>query len=130
MALASAVQYARKRVQTITWKDDADNAIDLTGSVLYGIKIDSAGVQTAITGTLTIVTAASGIFSWTYSAYDVATAGAYLVQFRAKYTSAGTSEITYRTAWRVLESFNFEFISPSLSPSASASPSGSASASA
>jgi len=102
MALASAVQYARKRVQTITWKDDANNAIDLTGATLIGI-IERAGVQSLITGTLTLVTAASGIFSWTYSAADVATAGAYLVQFRAKYTSAGTSEITYRTAWRVLE---------------------------
>jgi len=129
MALASAVQYARKRIQTITWKDDADNAIDLTGATLIGI-IERAGVQSLITGTLTLVTAASGIFSWTYSAADVATAGSHFVQFYARYASDSSKpEISYRTLWHVLPSFDFPFVSPSLSPSASISPSASASAS-
>ena len=50
MALAPAVQYARKRLQTITWKDDDGNAIDLTGSTIPGL-IERDGIQTAITGT-------------------------------------------------------------------------------
>ena len=74
MSLAPAIQYARKRTQTITWKDDDGAAIDLTGATITGI-IERAGVQTAITGTLSLVTAASGIFSWAFSAADVAQAG-------------------------------------------------------
>ena len=37
MALANAVQHARKRAQTITWKDEDDAAIDLTGATITGI---------------------------------------------------------------------------------------------
>ena len=124
MALAAAVQHARKRAQTITWKDEDGTAINLTGATITGI-IDRAGVQTAITGTLALVTAASGIFSWTYSAADVAQAGNWFVQFRAKYSSDTLSEISYRTQWRVLPAFDFELVSASTSPSGSASPSAS-----
>ena len=124
MALAPAVQYARKRLQTITWKDDDGNAIDLTGATITGI-IERAGVQTAITGTFALVTATSGIFSWTFSAADVAQAGTFFVQFRAKYSSDNKSEISYRTQWRVLPAFDFELVSPSISPSGSSSPSAS-----
>ena len=53
MALANAVQHARKRAQTITWKDEDDAAIDLTGATITGI-IERAGVQTAITGALAL----------------------------------------------------------------------------
>lgn len=129
MALASAVQHARKRAQTITWTDEDGTAINLTGATITGI-IDRGGVQTAITGTLALVTAASGIFSWTYSAADVAQAGSFHVQFRAKYSSDTLSEISYRTQWRVLPAFDFELVSASLSPSNSASPSASPSPSA
>ncbi len=126
MALASVVQNARKRSQTITWTDDGGTAINLTNAVLYGVMWDKDNAERSITGTLALVTAASGIFSWTYSAADVATAGTYYVQFGAKY-SDGTYEISYRMQWHVYESFNFPWISPSLSPSASVSPSPSAS---
>jgi len=124
MALAPAVQHARKRLQTITWKDDDGNAIDLTGATITGI-VERGGVQTAITGTFALVTAASGIFSWTFSAADVAQAGTNFVQFRAKYASDSKSEISYRTQWRVLPAFNFELVSASISPSGSSSPSAS-----
>lgn len=123
MALANALQHARKRSQRITWQDEDEAAIDLTGATLTGI-IERAGVQTAITGTLALVTAAAGIFSWTYSEADVAQAGSFFVQFRAKY-SDGLSEISHRTRWTVLPAYDFEWVSPSLSPSASASPSAS-----
>lgn len=122
MALANALQHARKRSQRITWQDEDQAAIDLTGATLTGI-IERAGVQTAITGTLTLVTAASGIFSWAYSAADVAQAGSFFVQFRAKYSADSLSEISYRTRWTVLPAFDFELVSPSVSPSASVSPS-------
>ncbi len=122
MALANALQHARKRSQRITWQDEDQAAIDLTGATLTGI-IERAGVQTAITGTLTLVTAASGIFSWAYSAADVAQAGSFFVQFRAKYSADSLSEISYRTRWTVLPAFDFELVSPSTSPSASVSPS-------
>ena len=124
MALAPAVQHARKRLQTITWKDDDGSAIDLTGATITGI-IERAGVQTTITGTFALVTAANGIFSWTFSAADVAQAGTFFVQFRAKYSSDNKSEISYRTQWRVLPAFNFELVSASISPSGSSSPSAS-----
>lgn len=124
MPLANAVQHSTKRVETITWEDEGGGAVDLTGSTLTGI-IERAGVQTAITGTLTLVTAASGIFTWTKSAADVAQAGSFFVQFRAKYAADGKSEISYRHKWVVLPSFDFELVSASTSPSASESPSAS-----
>ena len=124
MALAPAVQHARKRIQTITWKDDDGNAIDLSGATITGI-IERNGVQTTITGTFALVTATSGIFSWTYSAADVAQHGTFFIQFRAKYSSDKLSEISYRTQWRVLPAFDFELVSASISPSGSNSPSAS-----
>lgn len=126
--LAPAVQHARKRSQTITWKDDDGNAINLTGATITGI-IERAGVQTSITGTLSITSASAGIFTWTYSAADVAQAGSYFVQFRAKYADS-LSEISYRTQWRVFPSFDWPLVSASTSPSGSSSPSASPSPSA
>lgn len=128
MSLASAIQHARKRGQIITWTDEDGAAIDLTGSTVTGI-IDRNGVQTAITGTLTLSgTPTNGIFTWAYSAADVAQAGTFFVQFRAKY-SDHLSEISHRTQWIVLPAFDFELVSASISPSGSASPSASPSAS-
>lgn len=124
MALANAVQHSTKRAETITWEDEDGAAVDLTGSTITGI-IERAGVQTAITGALALVTAASGIFSWTKSAADVAQAGTFFVQFRAKYAADSKSEISYRHKWVVLPAFDFELVSASTSPSASASPSAS-----
>lgn len=123
MSLAPAIQYARKRTQTITWHDDDGAAIDLTGATITGI-IERNGIQTAITGTLALSVAASGIFTWAYSAADIAQAGTFFVQFRAKY-SDHLSEISYRMQWTVLPSFDFELVSASVSPSHSASPSAS-----
>ncbi len=128
MPLANAVQYARKRAQVITWTDEDGNAIDLTGATLRGIKVAEDGTETSITGTLALVTAASGVFSWTYSEADVATPGDYMAQFVAVYGDH-LPEISYRHSWRVFPSFNFALISPSISPSASVSPSASPSAS-
>jgi hypothetical protein len=124
----AAVQHARKRSLTITWKDEDGAAVNLTGATLTGI-IERDGVQTSITGTLALVTAASGIFSWTFSAADVGQAGNWFAQFRAKYAADSLSEISYRTQFKVAAAFDFELVSPSVSPSLSPSTSVSPSAS-
>jgi hypothetical protein len=120
MPLANAIQYARKRSQTITWTDEDGTAINLTGATLRAIKWDRNENETSVTGTLTLVTAASGIFTWAYSEYDVATAGTFMVQFIANYPGS-LAELSYRTPWRVFESFNFPLVSASASPSISSS---------
>jgi hypothetical protein len=128
-ALPNAVQYARKRTQTITWTDEDGIPVNLTGATLMGI-IDRAGTESLITGTLTVTGATTGVFTWAYSAADVAEAGHYFVQFYARYSAdSSLPEISYRHQWHVLPSFDFPFVSPSLSPSASVSPSASPSAS-
>lgn len=129
MPLANAVQNARQRAQVITWTDDDNTPIDLTGSTLYGKK-RKGGVESAITGTLALTSPSAGVFTWTYSVADLAEPGAYQVQFMAVYTSGGLREKTYISPWRVFESFDFTSTSPSASTSASASASLSPSASA
>jgi len=52
---------------------------------------------------LTLVTAASGIFNWTYGAADVATDGDAEVQFVATFADT-TTDKTIKTAWRVYDS--------------------------
>lgn len=130
MPLADAVQYSRKRVHTITWKDEDGIPVNLTGATLMGV-IDRGGTQSLITGTLAITGATTGVFTWTYSAADVAQAGTFFVQFYARYSADSSQpEISYRTRWHVSPAFDFPFVSPSASPSASVSPSSSPSASA
>lgn len=127
MPLADAMQYGRKRNQTITWADEDGNAIDLTGATLRGKKWDRRGIQTSITGVLTVTNATAGEFTWAYSEYDVVTPGAYMVQFSATYADH-LLDPSHRMAWRVFDSADFELISASVSPSASRSPSASTSA--
>ena len=129
MPLPAAVQYSRQDTFQITWTSDDNTAtpVDLTGAVLYGV-ISRNGVAASITGTLALVTAASGVFSWAPSEADVAEAGTFLVQFYAKYSNS-KPKMSNRQRWFVEPSFDFPFTSPSLSPSASVSPSASASAS-
>ena len=103
MALADAVKGATYTQQTITWTNVDGLAQNLTGATLSGtIKDVSTGVVRAITGTLTLVTPASGIFLWDYSTADVATAGVFEVQFKATY--AGSEyDATIKTGWKVHE---------------------------
>lgn len=131
MSFPTCQQYSNKTTLQITWvrDDDTRTPVDLTGATLYGVierRVAEATTRTLITGTLSLVTAASGIFSWAPSAADLSLAGTHMVQIYAKYS--GGPELSYRTPWRVLPSFEFPFASPSASPSASLSPSASASA--
>ena len=127
MGLADAVQNSYHRAQVITWTDQDGNPIDLTNATLYGI-ISRAGVESYVTGTLTVTNPTGGVFSWAYSGADVAQAGVWFVQFYAHYQTGGKPEISLRFKWFVSPAFGFVLASPSLSPSASLSPSSSASA--
>lgn len=100
MALADAVQNARHSAQSITWTNEG-TAVNLTGATLTGVKRHKAtGVVTALDGTLTLVTPASGVFSWTYGATDVGAAGLFEVQFIATFADT-TVERTIAEDWRV-----------------------------
>lgn len=101
MALANAVKDARHTAQIITWTDGDGDAQNLTGATLTGrIMSGQTGEARAIDGTLAIVTAASGIFSWTYGAVDVGTAGQFYVQFIATY-SGPSNDKTLAATWTV-----------------------------
>lgn len=101
MSLQKAVQGGRYTGQQITWSLDDGTPQDLTGSTLTGtITNQLTGATRAITGTLELVTPASGIFSWSYSAADVAEAGDFWVQFTADYGSS-LDDVSYRQYWRV-----------------------------
>lgn len=102
MALADAIQGAKRPSQEITWTDQDGNALDLTGATITA-RINRGGTVTASDGTFTVVTAASGIFRWDYSTADVATAGAFEVQFTAAFGSGTTPAKTKKAGWNVLE---------------------------
>lgn len=101
MSLPRAIQGARHTGQSITWTqdDDDDTAQDLTDATVTGTIEDEDGDTTAITGTLTVSDASNGVFTWAYSAADVATVGRFMVQFKATYTS--TYDLTYPEPWIV-----------------------------
>lgn len=105
MALADAIQNARYAAQQITWTDADGNGVDLTGATVTGFIQDANGRIQAIDGTLALVTAASGIFSWTYGSNDVATPGDYLVQFVATY-GGGQTDKTLLYEWQVYEALD------------------------
>lgn len=105
MTLAAAVQGARRPSQTITWTDENGTPLDLSGATITARIRNSTSNQTAASdGTFTVVTAASGIFRWDYSATDVATAGDFEVQFTATFGSAPTPARTIVAPWSILRS--------------------------
>ena len=102
MALSDAIVGARHTAQQITWKDENDNAIDLTGATVTGFKRSTETDTTAaLDGTFTLVDfGANGVFNWAYGANDVATAGKYEVQFVATYGDS-TKDKTLMMGWTV-----------------------------
>lgn len=106
MALANAVEGARHTAQQITWQDENGTAVNLTGATITGYKkANSDGTITALDGTLTLVTAASGVFSWAYGAVDVGTVGKYKVQFIATYSDT-TKDKTLHHDWEVVDGYD------------------------
>jgi len=105
MALSSAVQGATHTAQRITWKDGEGDLQDLTGATITATKRDRrTSAATAVTGAMAVVAPATGgIFTWTYSAADVLTAGDFYVQFIATYGDT-TKDKTIIEPWTVLES--------------------------
>lgn len=106
MALAKAIKGARHTAQQITWRDDDGTAVNLTGATLTGkIRPTDTGTVRDIDGTLALVTAASGIFNWTYGANDVGTAGMMDVQIIATFADT-TKDKSYITRWEVKDSLD------------------------
>jgi hypothetical protein len=92
MALENANQGARHTVQRVTWTRTDGTAQNLTGATLSGriTPVQSpATASWAIDGTLSVVTAASGVFDWTYGVNDLTNWGIFLVQFKADYGASG-----------------------------------------
>lgn len=107
MALAPAIQGARKRGQTITWSNDDGQAEDLTGLTLSGRIKKTDGVATirAIDGTLTVTDGPAGEFTWAYGSTDVSEADTFEVQFVA----VDGSELklkTFAAEWTVHPGFD------------------------
>ena len=94
MALSNAVEGARHTAQRIVWADGDGDPLNLTGATITArIKDLDTGAARAATGTMEVVTAEAGLFSWVYSSADVATAGAYHVQFVATFGAANDKSL-------------------------------------
>ena len=101
MALSNAVQGATHTAQRLTWVDGDGDPLNLTGATVTGRLLDLAtGTARAITGTLQVLDGEAGLFSWDYGAADVATAGAFNVQFVATF-GGGESDKTLAELWLV-----------------------------
>lgn len=100
---AHAGSAAQRTVYTLTWQTDDGTAVNLTGATVTGRIQPIGGSSRAITGTITVTTAASGIFTWEPSSADLGTAAsANHVQFYA--TASGKVDSTYLHYWPVLAS--------------------------
>ncbi len=103
MALAAAVQGARRPAQSVTWLREGGNTPeDLTGATLTGfIRNRSTGTTRAIAGPLTVTDGAAGAFRWDYAAADVVEAGRFDVQFVAAFTAGLSPARTFVAQWEV-----------------------------
>lgn len=99
--LQTAIQGSTHTSQVITWTKEDGSIEDLTGATVTG-KIQGVEADTAqaIAGTLQITGAATGVFSWSYAAADVAAAGIFWVQFKATF-SDGKDDLSFADYWVV-----------------------------
>ena len=106
MALIDGIQNSTYRGQTITAQDKDGTAIDLSGATITGFKRNvETEVTVAIDGTLALVDAPNGQFSWNYGTVDVGTAGSFVVQFI--FTYAGPLlDRSFSEAWYVHEALS------------------------
>jgi hypothetical protein len=102
MALSRAIQGSNHTAQSITWKDERGQAVDLTGATITGKKHphNDSSTVVAIDGTLSVTNATGGIFTWTYGAVDIGTVGSFLVQFIATYADT-TKEKCFKEQFTV-----------------------------
>lgn len=101
MALADAVQGAKRPSQIITWQDSDGTALDLTGSTITARIKNDAGTVVDSDGTFTLTNATAGQFRWDYGDTDIGTAGSYIVQFTAAFGSSPTPARTFTDSWNV-----------------------------
>lgn len=77
---------------TVTWQDDSGAAVNLTGATVT-LRLQPLPPSTlpafAATGTITLTTPASGIFTYVPSSADVTTAASYNAQFKAVLAGGG-----------------------------------------
>ena len=100
--VATTIEGSLRNTIAVTFLNPSDTAQDLTGATVTAtIEPANGNVQRAATGTFALVTAASGTFTWTPSAADVATPGIYIVQFNAAYASGATPAKSRRMIWIV-----------------------------
>lgn len=101
MLLKKAVQGSTHTPQPITFINNNQQAIDISTAVLTGLIYTRNGVSTPITGQLVPdpTNAVNGLYTWTYSADDVATPNQYLVQVKATFDNTPDPDtIEYDTA--------------------------------
>lgn len=104
MALADAIQGAKRPSQLITWTDQDGNAVDLTGATITArIRNTATGLTVAADGTFTLTNASLGVFRWDYGTTDVTTAGFHRVTFTAAYATGTTPARTLSEKWTVHE---------------------------
>lgn len=102
MALAAAIQGAKRPTQTITWIDADGDAVDLTGATITArIRNYSSRVTVDSDGTFEVTDGPNGEFTWAYSSDDVAAAGLFEVQFTAAYGSQPTPAKTITETWQI-----------------------------
>jgi hypothetical protein len=102
MALSNAVQGATHTAQQITWVDGDGDPLNLTGATLSGRRLNlDTQIAAAIDGVLTVIDGEAGVFNWAYGVGDVATAGAFRVQFVATYDER--DDKTLAELWMVEE---------------------------
>lgn len=102
MAAIKLVYGANHPTYTITWLDESNTAVNLTGATITGrIKHNITGSAAALTGTLSLVTAASGIFSYTPSAADTTRDASkhYSLQFIATFGDATIEKTFKKECW-------------------------------
>lgn len=101
MALADAVQGARRRGQAITWLNADGEPVDLTGLSLTGrLRSYATGDQRDVDGELEVTNPSAGEFTWAYGVNDVGDAGTFQVQFIGT-DGEGLQEKTFLADWVV-----------------------------
>lgn len=99
-ALPDAVAGSKLTPLSLTWQDEDGTVKDLSGATITArIKAVATGVASAATGTFAVTSSTGGVFTWSFSAADVQTAGNYTVQFKA--TVGGLYDLSYEHDWTV-----------------------------
>lgn len=92
----------------LTWRRQGAPAVteDLSGAALTGVIRDGrASIVRAIAGQLVLVDGPGGVFRWDFDLTDVATPGAYDVEFKATWSVGRSPAKTFAASWIVAASY-------------------------